>query len=514
MSSPVQNDPFGQNLTEVEIDSELKDHLAYAWAHTGYWCKWLFPERFEAQFSKLHDQIFDLIDSGAPKIAIAAPRGIGKTSIVGLGLASKKIIFKDEKFLVYVSNSATSAELQTENLKMELASNQDVKKLIKYLYNYDSIKIKTDESVAETFSKRAWVAMGNTLVFPRGSGQQIRGLLYKNDRPGLFIIDDLEDTDTLDNEEIRLKRKTWFFSDLLKATSRIRKDWQIVYIDTVKHEDSLLEELLAASDWESLRLELCDDEFNSNAPEFISTEEIIVEAAQHREKGLMDVFYREFRNIPISKEDAIFKDEYFKYYDTQELLTKTLETVVIADPAKTVKMHSAESAIVGIGLDLTSSRIYMMDLVHAKLYPDEFYDELFSMAARLKSHVVGVEVTSLHQFITQPIKNKMVMEKARWELVELNAQGKKEDRIKQLAPYYRQGFIYHPSSGLFDALEAQLMMFPRSALWDIMDAAAYLIKLMDIGDRFFEVASDDEDDDAYYSEVEDYEAPVEGWRLV
>ena len=80
------------DFEKVKNDSELQDILALCSVSTRMTAKTLFPDRFFANFTKnIHDPIFELIDSDAPRVVIAAPRGFGKTSIVGLALAGKSI---------------------------------------------------------------------------------------------------------------------------------------------------------------------------------------------------------------------------------------------------------------------------------------------------------------------------------------------------------------------------------------------------------------------------------------
>lgn len=461
-------------------DPQVKQALAECFLSTKTFCRTLMPDVFSKQFSALHDQIFDLIDSGAPRIAIAAPRGFGKTSIVLMGLVARKVLFKDCKFCVYVSNSATSGELQTDNLKYELVSNEKIKKLFGPMKTKDA----SLEGLDETFSKKAWIAAGHTMIFPRGSGQQVRGILYRSSRPDLIVIDDLEDTETIENEEQRAKRKAWFHGDLLKCVSRYDKNWQIVYIDTIKHEDALLQGLLDSDDWESLRLEICDDDLNSKAPEVMTTEEIKKEYEYHKKEGLLDVFAREFRNLPIAKETARFKQEYFKYYNEPELMhpregvPPILTNIVIADPAKTQTSSSADYAIIGWGIDRTSKKMYVRDCVARKMLPDEFYDEMFGMVQRLNASLLAVEVTSLEDFIVQPIKNEMRIRGITAIFLPLKAKGKKLDRIATLEPHYKMGYVYH-NAGVCQRLEQQLLGFPRSKLVDISDAAAYITPIME-----------------------------------
>jgi hypothetical protein len=147
--------------------------------------KILFPHLFYRPFCSVHHTIFEMLDRpGRQKRAVAAPRGIGKTSTIGIAYPAKKILFQEKKFIVYVSSTATHAVMQTENLKQELITNEMIVKLFG-----PQKTIAADES----FAKNMWVTSGGTLVLPRGAGQQIRGLNYRGARPDLIIIDDLED---------------------------------------------------------------------------------------------------------------------------------------------------------------------------------------------------------------------------------------------------------------------------------------------------------------------------------
>lgn len=499
----------------MQQSQEIKDLLVECYRSDRVFAKTLFPESFFGPMTHLHDTIFSLIESNEPYVAIAAPRGIGKTTI-SRTKAAKNILYQDSFFIPYVSKSHDAALLQTENLKRELASNDEIKKL------FGPIKTRNlGEDFQETFSKKSWVAY-KTLVIPRGAGQQIRGLVYNNYRPDLFIVDDLEDDDQIENQEYRDRIKYWFHSVLMKAISRYSHDWRIIYIDTVKHEDSLLEELLDSPRWASARLELCDDNKKSTVPEIFSDEEIESEYEYHEQNGMLDVFYREYRNLPIATADAIFQKNYFRYYDPAELnlvQDRSVEFVVICDPAKTVKLHSADSAIVGIGIDTRSNKIYIHDIEAGKFYPDQLYDTMFTMVERLNASVLAIEETSLNEFIKQPVKNEIVRRNARVELVWLKARGGEKDvkgkdkRISSIAPYYRGGYIYH-NPAVCGILETQLLSHPRSKRKDVADATAYLVELLDIGDRFFDPPDDlyPEDDESMYDEIE-YDDPIENWRV-
>lgn len=500
----------------ASISPDIKDILALCYQRTSVFCKTLLPEAFNTPWSVLHTKMLNAIDSGHRKVCIAAPRGLGKTS-VARALVKKSILFRDYEFIPYISNSETIATMQTENIKRELLSNREIRRI------FGSVQINADDpELDDSFSKQSWVAFGNTLVMPRGAGQQVRGLLYKNYRPQLIIVDDLEKKEELENPENRRKLKEWFYSDLLKCVDRYSDKWRIIYIDTLKHYDSLLQELLLDPEWLGIRLDLCDDNYNSFAPHLISTEELKREVESHRSKGLLDVFYMEYRNMPISKEDATFRQEYFKYYEERDLDGASIENVVIVDPAKTANMHSADSAIVGIGIDYATNALYIRDIVSGKFFPDDLYEEMFAMRRRLNAHVIGIEVTGLEEFIKQPITNEMLRRGPAdaFEPIWLKARGGAPDgekgkikRIGSLSPYYRQGYIYHNKSNCAK-LEAQLLSFPRSGLVDVADATAYVIELLELGGRYF--TAPDYNPDELENEFAglEYDAPLEDWRMV
>lgn len=497
-----------------EDDGTLKHSLALCSLHTKVTAKTLFPERFSLPFSGMHDEIFKVLDDDTiQKAVIAAPRGFGKTTIDTIAHPAKRILFREKKFIVPVSATATKAVMDAENLKTELISNLAIQEM------FGPMETKR-------FSREQWVTSTGTCVMPRGAGQQIRGILYQRYRPDLIIVDDLEDPEAVMSEDQRKKLKDWFFDDLCNSINRANKDWKIIVVGTVLHEDALLVNLLEDPDWHHVHLSICDDDGKSNWPDFMSDEEVKELKDSYARRGQLDNFYREYRNIPISTEDSTFQPNYFKYYEEPIMIevkdkednvisrekNRSIDNVVILDPAKTVKIHSAESAIVGVGIDKINHKIYVRDVVSRMMYPDEIYNELFDMVARLNAHVMGIEVTSLNEFILQPLKNEMHIRGMFPQLIELKARGKKEERVAGLVPYYRQGFIYH-NKNCCDKLESQLLAFPRAKLWDIMDALAYIIELMELNIDYFDIVEEPEDIDEQEYDMLLNEGPIIGTRM-
>jgi hypothetical protein len=419
--------------------------------------------------------------------------------------------------------------MQTEHVKRLLQSNDVISQL------FGDVKF-SQKGLRDAFSKKSWVAYGDVFILPRGAQQQVRGLNWMGHRPGLIIVDDLENTDNIRSEDQRKKLKQWFFSDLMKTESKYGKPAEFMYIDTIKHEDALLQNLVDSSDWKSKVLSICDEDFNTHDANYMTTEEIKKAYEAHREVGETDLFYMEYMNIPISLKDATFKPEYFKYYqeggdrllvfhDVNEIgmeggpvkerkdyvRVKDLVTVVIGDPAKTANMTSADSAVVVISIDRASQKIFVRDTKSGKITPDVFYDWLFESVLLFNAQVMAVEVTGLNNFISQPIENEMHVRGIFPTFIQLHAKGDKDMRISSIAINYRLGYMYH-NKAVCSKLENQLIWHPKSKLKDLADALSYINIIMEEHHMLFD-PNDDETGDEFYElelENEDYN---KDWRV-
>lgn len=431
--------------------------------------KLLFPERFDMPFSAAHQQIFEALDSPHQLVAIAAPRGFGKTTL-GMVKTAKAILFREKNFIVPISCTATQAIQISENLKRELLTNP----MIRGTFG----PIESSE-----FTKEAWRTADGIMVMPRGSGQQVRGLLSDIHRPDLILCDDLESKEAVANEEQREKLKRWFFTDVLNSVRKYRHNWQVIVIGTVLHQASLLQDLLSDPDWHSIRLELCDDQCNPTWPEAYTREDILKLKASYERLGILDEFYKEYRNLPVAEETAGFTRDMFKYYKEPIPLKDPVETVVIVDPAKSVNPKSDYTAITAIGI--TPDKIMIREPFIKRVHPEEGIHQALDMVSRFHASALAVEVTGLNEFVTWPYKDALVRSGLECGWVELKARGrKKEDRIKALIPLYREGRVHHAETRCHK-LEEQLLSFPFGRHDDGPDCIAYVIELLEQGDRYF-----------------------------
>lgn len=469
-------------------------------ASTESFCRLMMPEVFTRKFSPvLGRQIIDAIDDDtARRTLILAPRGLGKTSIVQAACA-RRSLFGMSRFIVNVAASADLAIQQSENIKDMLTGN-------------DHIKAVFGDYSTKEWAMERWTMKNAVHFMPRGASQKVHGMLHKSKRPDFIVLDDMEDRDRMKSDEYRDEVSTWFWESLYGCLDHSRQDWRLVMIATISHEDCLPARIIKSEAgraergekpmWKIVRLSLCDDAFNSVDEEYMSTEQVRETAKMFREEGRIDSFYRQFMNIPMAHENREFHEKFFKYYDSDADVPKHVENFIIMDPAKTATAHSADTAIVCIGFDTKSGLYYHRETKRGKMHSDEIHYNTVDMALRHDARVIGAEVTGLNEHLTVPLQNEINLRAGgKLQIIELHARGKKEDRIaKSLGPIYRQGNMLH-KRGACDVLESQLLMFPYSDLWDVMDATSYISEIVALGDRFFEIREIEEEIEREYKAI-------------
>lgn len=482
-------------LKTSELANEAEEWLG----SLELFAKAFFPEQFDKPFTSLHRRILKpLDDNSLAKVALDAFRGCGKTSIVSLAYAARGILFRLCRFIVYITQTETNAIMQTDNLKRELLTNPDIRRV------FGSIKTKYQSGLDESFGKKCWVAQlpddrerkFKTFVLPRGSGQQVRGLLFEGHRPDLILIDDLEDKKTIHNPEIRRTRKEWLYGDVLKCVGRQSKSHRFIYTDTVKHEDSLLLNIQGLSGWYSDSIPICNENIESLCPEFMSTEDLKTEHEEHIQLGLGHVFAQEYMNKIVAPEDKPFKRSTFKYYSEQDQEFRSkldrLISIVLVDPARTRNPKSADSGFSVWGIDVSTGMLHYRLGIGEKFSPGEQHQLCADLVKKYNASVLGVETHGLHEHFTHPLETKLREEGLYIQLVDLKPrrmqgledgrgeEGVKAARVMAMLSYYRQGRVLHSREGS-EKYEEQLLSLPYAPKWDVMESASYIVQILKEG---------------------------------
>jgi hypothetical protein len=455
----------------------------------------MFPETFSRPFTAQHKRLFNVLDNVlVQQLNVAGARGLGKTTIISKAFIGRHITFGLCRHVVYIQRNEKRAVEKMENLKRQLLTSPQMRNLgLPDIRANDAAEF----GVKWEFSQEAWVANGYTKVGPQGAFMPVRGSLFGDYRPDLIVLDDVEEPREMRNEDLRDGWWRWLNGDVCEAVEIGSKTHRIICIDTVKHEDCFPLRLKALPNWCSITLPLCDKDFKSKIPEWLSDDQIAekVEAAQIG--GTMDVFAQEFMCLSSWPGSMTFTADLFKTYNEADKEFKDalpkLQSIILVDPARLgdqPKANSAETAIIGVTVDLRKPAVYVRDIIAGHFRPDEWYDFAINMAQRLSARMIAVEdtgggVTDLYHLTNELRKRNLggiwtrALKAERGDTVP-----GKMIRINRLGRLYRQGVVYH-NPECSRKLEEQLLHFPNSKRWDVMDAFAYVVKVLDEQHAFF-----------------------------
>ena len=201
-----------------------------------------------AGFARHHHEILSCLERGerGRRINILSPRGSAKSTLMAVVYPLHRICYREfdemmgfepDRFILILSKSYQMAASRVQSIKQELEANE-------------ILRATFGNMVGEPWGEKRMLA-NNVMLMPIGRGGQVRGSLFRNFRPSLIISDDLDDPETVENPDVRLKDQRWFDTDLLRAGA-LDGSTNFINIDTVKHEEATANILKDRAGWETL----------------------------------------------------------------------------------------------------------------------------------------------------------------------------------------------------------------------------------------------------------------------
>ncbi|MDR7207585.1 phage terminase large subunit [Priestia megaterium] len=190
-------------------------------------------------------------------------------------------------------------------------------------------------------------------------------------------------------------------------------------------------------------------------------------------------FNSEYLNLPYSDEDAIFRQEYFTFYDDKDLYDDSgrmipLEYYGFWDVAITGK--GDYNAIITLGRDRRTGIFYVVDAWAAKVNAHEALKMAENKILEYNHHTFGVETIQAQWSMFQQLKvNLSKRSYFRTRLKAVNPRTKKEIRIEALEPLVEAGQIRFKRQHRL--LLEMLELFPQHEHDDLPDALASCVDM-------------------------------------
>jgi hypothetical protein len=178
----------------------------------------------------------DIASRPPRRLAIAAPRGSAKSTLKSLILPIHAVLTGRERYILILSATLKQAQLRLQNIRAEIQGNDVLRRFYP----------------REIAQRESWTANGITLNDARidafSAGTELRGVSFRQWRPTLVLLDDIENSDTARNPERRDHLLGWY-NEVVENIGDLYTAIEIV--GTILHADSLLSRLLHRPDFET-----------------------------------------------------------------------------------------------------------------------------------------------------------------------------------------------------------------------------------------------------------------------
>lgn len=430
------------------------------------------------------------IDLGvSDKTLLIAPRGVSKTTLLNAHHL-REIARHEASFMVYVSESGSHAEMQLQNIKRQIETNE--------LYISVFGQKRPDRTDPEKWQAKLIQTTDGITVSAKGRGAQIRGANDDARRPSDIILDDVEDKESVKTEDQRRKTLDWFTGDVEQALPQINVERRrLTCIGTILSKDALLPTLAKNPDFLTIQFGAKDPDGDMLWSHYLTQEEYDKKKKVFMRRGQLHLFKMEYDSTTRTdgEDNPFFKQSYLKYaqYDPETFPG----LAIMLDPAISEDRRACYSSFIVGGMS-PKGKIHIFDCYMQKgMTPRELIDKYFELHFKWGCVRHGIETIGFQKALVHIMQEEMFRKaksmgsKAYFEIEPIGHHSRsKGERIEGiLSPRYASGYITHERS--FPDLELQLLNYPNEAL-DGPDAEAMMVQLLDPYAAF---AFDPEDED-------------------
>lgn len=454
----------------------------------------VLAKRFDnaATIPECHREWWKLCTGPDRFVAIAAPRGHAKSTAITHSYTLACLLFRQRQFALIVSDTETQAVLFLQDIKKELADNDDLSELFQ-LRKDDQGRVKfikeTESDLIVEFEDGQQFR-----VMAKGSEQKVRGLKWGSKRPDLIVCDDLENDEIVLNQDRRAKFKKWFFGALVPC----RAQHGIVRIvGTVLHLDSLLNNLMPIEHdkqtvftdlkvysnrrgmWKSIKYMAHDRNWNTFLwPEYRTKEELWGIYQDYVQKGLSDIYYQEYLNTPIDESNALFKKSDFLPIKESEY-DSTLNYYIAADLAISEKQRSDYTVFVVGGLD-KDGFLHVRNVIRDRMDGKQIVDTILALENIYKPVAFALEDGAISKSLGPFLYEEMTKRNIFPNIVLVTPSKDKMTRVGSMRARMRAGACkFDKKADWYDLFEQELLRFPRDRHDDQVDAIAHLGHILD-----------------------------------
>ena len=495
------------------------ERRALAESNIFWFARYYFPLFFNNATPDFHWELADMArrmempraERGSMGFVVAAPRGHAKSTILTFLVVLYWIALRKKRFIVIVSDTATMAETFANDVRKQLEENtrlrEDFGDLCGDTVVGRPLKWTSGDFTAAHKDQRGRPVF-TTRVLARSTGAQFRGLRSGAYRPDAVMCDDLENDELVRTPEQRAKIWEWYTKAVLPALDPA--NGAVFVIGTILHFDSLLMRLLKLSQAEKL--------YEWRIFRAIDANGALLWPDRFSRQSLDDIrrllgtlaFNSEYLNIPIDEEARLYRPEWVKFYNGNEVAYdqearrwtwrgEPLEVYVGVDPAIAEDEQADYFAVVVLGVARQSKALVILYTFADRMDFPSQVQEIIRLDATWQPRQIGIEKNAYQRALPQ----QLMRESAKLTIKQLQNSAQKYTRILAASVPFENGQVYMRAAGDGERgevdetgttrvywtmlpLYTQAMQYPMSANDDLLDAMENAMQVARIRSRAFE----------------------------
>ena len=474
----------------------LKD---FAYFRSTYFPHYIRAPGASALHTWLDAELPALLDrTDDQRIAVAAPRGEAKSTIVALIYVLWVVLTERKRYVVLLADAMDQAVILLEAIKAELEVNPRL-----------ALDFAAGCGQGRVWNVGVVVTAGNAKIEAFGAGKRIRGRRHGPYRPDLAIGDDLENDENVKSPEQRDKLMSWLTKSVL-SLGGVGGKLDVIVIGTILHYDSVLARLLKNPLWRGEkfrsvirwpdRMDMWDKWEEILLTQGVSAESAQFAAEHYYQRHMAEMeagatvswpearplhalmlkrardghaaFDSEQQNDPLSSDDAPFASciEFW--------VERVAEWLYFGAVDPSLGKHGQgrdPSALLVGGYDRRDGRLDVVEASIRRRLPDRIIEDIISLQAEYGCLAWAVEAVQFQAFLLSELLKRGAARGIHVPARAVTPSTDKALRIESLQPYMSAGLIrVHPSQ---HTLIEQLRHWPLADHDDGPDALHMLWEL-------------------------------------
>jgi predicted phage terminase large subunit-like protein len=417
-----------------------------------------------------HQRMVDY-QSGATDSALQlAPRGFGKSTVLTIARCVFEILLDPNIRILIASNTQLQAEVFLREVKFHLSHNE---RLIDTFGRFAGEEKWTDREI--NVAPRTSSAKEAT-VTAVGVGGPVASRHYD-----LIICDDIVDEENSRTEGQREKTRTWYYKTLLPC---LEPHGRLFIVGTRYHYLDLYGSLIKnelADRHQVIRA--IDPDGSTPWPEKFSLDWL---EERRRQMGSA-IFATQYQNDVELMKGEIFKEEWFRYYDTPPD-PERCEFWIGCDPAATKadvvlsgRKSSSDYWAIAVGARQRDNEgecgreVFVVDLWRGRVTKQTYLDRLRAFNDRYQPQRVYIEAVAAQEYLAQDAERYM-------PVYRVSRTRDKVSRAYWLQAFFENGQVLFPERRLqadvdvWQALLDELILFPNAEHDDLFDALQTMVE--------------------------------------